>query len=221
MSSLEKLIIVGAGGLGSEVASVVKRVTSDAPRFELLGYCDDSAEKRGQKIEGFPVLGTAEQIDRELDSKPSFVCAIGNNRIRLEVVKRLLGLGWKGATIVDPSVYCAETVKIGPGSYVAPKSTLSPYVEIGSHVIVNFGASITHNVKLENYSQVAPGAGVMGFGTLKEGAFVAANGAVMPGVTIGAWATLGACSFAMHDVPDGATAVGVPARVVFRSGAKK
>ena len=220
MSGLEKLIIVGAGGLGSEVASVVKRMNSHAPTFDFLGFCDDSADKRGHQIEGVAVLGAADQIDRELNSKPSFICAIGNNRIRLDVVTRLLALGWKGASVVDPSVYCSESVIIGPGSYVAPQSTLSPYCEIGSHVIVNFGASITHNVKLEDYSQVAPGAGVMGFGALKEGAFVAANGVVMPGVTIGAWATLGACSFAMQDIPDGATAVGVPARVVFRSGAK-
>jgi acetyltransferase EpsM len=98
---------------------------------------------------------------------------------------------------------------------------LSPFVEIASHVIVNFNCSITHNVKLDDFSQVAPGGGVMGFGALKTGAFVASNGIVAPGVTIGRWATLGACSFAMRDLEDGVTAIGIPARVVFRSAEKK
>jgi sugar O-acyltransferase (sialic acid O-acetyltransferase NeuD family) len=214
---VQKLIIVGAGGLGSEVAAAVKCMNTRERALELLGFCDDDGSKKGSSVEGVPVLGIPEQVNGDLAIKPGFICAIGNNRIRQAIVRRLLDLAWNPVRVIDPSVISAESARIGPGSYVAAGSVLSPFVEIASHVIVNFNCSITHNVKLDDFSQVAPGGGVMGFGALKVGAFVASNGVVAPGVTIGQWATLGACSFAMRNVEDGATAVGVPARVVFRS----
>jgi len=216
VAGLEKLVIVGAGGLGAEVAAAVKNMNADQPTYELLGFCDDDSQKKGTTVDGIPVLGSPEEVERTLGNRLGYLCAIGSNRARMALVGRLSALGWEGSRVIDPSVVRAASARIGPGSYVAPGTVLSPFVEIGSHVIVNFNCSITHNVVLESHSQVAPGGRISGFGILRTGAFVASNGVVAPGVTVGRWATLGACSFAMKDVKDGVTAVGVPARVVFR-----
>jgi acetyltransferase-like isoleucine patch superfamily enzyme len=49
---------------------------------------------------------------------------------------------------------------------------------------------------------------------LREGAWIGANCVIMPGVTIGRQAVVGANSIVREDVPDRAVAVGAPARVV-------
>jgi sugar O-acyltransferase (sialic acid O-acetyltransferase NeuD family) len=220
MPELPKLIIVGAGGLGAEIAAAAKHANSRSPTFEILGFCDDSASKAGVMIDGLKVLGTAEEVDRTLSTKPRYICAIGNNRIRKEMAARMTALGWQPASVIDPSVVRAESATIGPGSYAAAGVVLSPFAQVGSHVVMNFGCSVTHNVQLEDFSQVAPGARISGFGVVQTGAFVASNAVVAPGVSVGAWATLAACSFALHDVPAGATVMGIPAQVVFRSTKK-
>jgi UDP-2-acetamido-3-amino-2,3-dideoxy-glucuronate N-acetyltransferase len=50
--------------------------------------------------------------------------------------------------------------------------------------------------------------------TLKTGASIGANATILPGVTVGEWAMVGAGSVVTKDVPDYAIVVGSPARVV-------
>lgn len=52
--------------------------------------------------------------------------------------------------------------------------------------------------------------------TIRQGAWIGQNVVVMPGVTIGVCALVGSNSVVSEDVPDGAIAVGAPARVVRR-----
>jgi acetyltransferase-like isoleucine patch superfamily enzyme len=49
---------------------------------------------------------------------------------------------------------------------------------------------------------------------IKDGAWLGTNVTVMPGVTIGRNAVIGANSVVNGDVPDFATAVGAPARIL-------
>lgn len=49
---------------------------------------------------------------------------------------------------------------------------------------------------------------------IKEGAWIGAGASVMPGVTIGRHAIIGAASVVTKDIPDYAVAVGNPARVI-------
>lgn len=50
--------------------------------------------------------------------------------------------------------------------------------------------------------------------TLKKGCSIGANATVLPGITVGEWAMVGAGSVVTKDVPDFAVVVGSPARVV-------
>ncbi len=48
---------------------------------------------------------------------------------------------------------------------------------------------------------------------IKKGAWIGAGAAILPGVTVGKYAVVGAASVVTHDVPDYAVVVGNPARV--------
>lgn len=51
-----------------------------------------------------------------------------------------------------------------------------------------------------------------------EGAFIGLNASIMPGVTIGKHAIVGLGAVVTHDVPDYATVVGIPAKIVKERG---
>ena len=216
MTQRRKLIVVGAGGFGQEVIWAARNFNAVHPTYDILGYCDDDPARKGQMIYGCPVLGTPEDVDAALSDKPCFVCAIGSNAERSQVVQRVLSLGWIPITIIDPSVIVAEGVVVGDGTYVGAGSILSPYARVGNHVIINHNCSIGHDSVLGDFVQVSPGGRVSGGSVLKEGANLSSNAVVAPGKTVGRYATLGACSFALTDIPDGATAIGIPARVTMR-----
>lgn len=59
--------------------------------------------------------------------------------------------------------------------------------------------------------------------TIKKGAYIGMRANVISGkngVTIGEKAIVGACTLVNKDVPDGATAVGVPCRIINKGGEK-
>jgi serine O-acetyltransferase len=93
-------------------------------------------------------------------------------------------------------------VPIGPGLYIAhPAGTVIMARRIGAN------SSFIHAVTLgmrETHE----------FPVLGDGVMVGAGARVLGGITLGDGCTVGANAVVITDVPDGATAVGVPARVL-------
>lgn len=216
MAKLLNLVVIGAGGFGPEIVWAAENTNSRSEAFKILGFCDDNPEKKGQQLYGYPVLGTPEEAAAKFAEKPCFLCAIGNNDNRAKAVKRALALGWTPVSVVDPSVVVSKTVKIGNGTYVGAGSILSPQAQLGDYVVVNHHCSIGHDSRLADFVQISPGARVSGGCILEIGATLGSNAALAPKVKVGAHAMVGACSFAVQDVPAGATVIGNPARVLMR-----
>jgi exopolysaccharide biosynthesis polyprenyl glycosylphosphotransferase len=57
---LRRMVIVGAGRAGSSLAKVIHELWP--PPFYVVGMVDDDPKKVGQEIEGFPVLGTSNDL---------------------------------------------------------------------------------------------------------------------------------------------------------------
>lgn len=213
----QKLIIVGCGGFGKEVLLRALEVNALEARFSVLGYCDDNPHKKGQLISGYPVLGSPEEVDADMPDKPAFICSIGTNEVRARVVQRVLGLGWIPVSIIHPSVIIDPEVEIGLGTYIGPKAIVCPNAKVGNHVLINIDVTIGHDAIIGDFAQVSPGGRVSGASVLKEGAMMGSNAVIFQKKTIGRYATLGACSFGMRNVPDGTTALGIPARVALQN----
>lgn len=89
-------------------------------------------------------------------------------------------------------------------------------VEIGSGTLVGESTLITsaNHASEGDRTDVAP----MGAIRIGDGVFIGQGCVVFGGVTIGDGATIGAGSVVLRDVPAGASAMGVPARVVRAPG---
>lgn len=208
---MKKLIIIGAGGAGHEVLFVARRMGG----WEIVAFADDALHLIGTNIDGIPVFGSIEKV-AESHYQPGvfFHCSIGNNSVRQKKVEHFESKGFLPATLIDPSAIVADHASIGAGSYIGAYVFVGPHAEVKRHVIANVGASIGHHTVTENYAQVCPGARLTGFGRLGEGALIGSNAVVVPGISVGDWAVLGAVSFASRDIPARVSAIGVPARVV-------
>jgi acetyltransferase EpsM len=119
-------------------------------------------------------------------------------------------------SLIDPSAIVAPSATVGPGTYIGPLTIVAPHAQVGRHVLINTQVSIGHHAVIADFAQLCPGSRPSGLCQIGEGAFMGSNAAAAPKVRIGAWATLGAASFALKDVPDATTAIGNPARVVLR-----
>lgn len=218
----KKLIIVGAGGFGSEAAWVAESMNEKSPAskpWQILGYADDDPAKVGSRLYGYPVLGSASEVAAKWrGEKIWFYCAIGCNETRGKTAAALARLGWQAATLIHPSVICANDVEIGAGSYVGAYSILNPKAVIGRHVLINQRVAVGHDAVLGDFSQACPGAQLNGNVQIGRGAFIGSNASIHQGKRVGEWATVGANSQVIMAVKDRQTVCGVPARVLMSKG---
>ncbi len=210
---MQKLIIIGAGGHGKEVAWGVAAMNAVAPRYELVGFCDDTVAP-GVRVGGVAVLGAIEAVAERVGGGVAYICAVGKNRVRPGLVARAEACGWTPRSVIHPTAVVAPDAEIGAGTFLAPGTYVGPGARVGRHVIVNFHASVGHDAELGEHVQLCPGVRVSGAVKLGDEAFLGSNAAVAPGVVIGARSKLAACSFAAAGVPENALAMGVPARIL-------
>ncbi len=138
---------------------------------------------------------------------------------------------WHEAQVREDAVVGADCV-LGKGAYV------DRGVVVGDRVKIQNYASLFHGVTIEDNVYVGPQAVFANDrypratnvdGALKadgdwqiepvlvrEGASIGAGAVVLPGVTIGCWAMVGAGAVVTHDVPDHTLVVGNPAHVAGR-----
>jgi sugar O-acyltransferase (sialic acid O-acetyltransferase NeuD family) len=182
-------IIVGAGGHGKSIASVAMTMG-----FQIDGFVDDNPALSGATICGVPVLGATTLIGERPEWE--LLAGIGSNRVRQLLARRHAHARWIGLEYakVHRSVYAT----------VAETAVIFPFAVVGADVTVgHFG----------DYAQLAPGVQVAGGSRIGEGAMIGIGAVLCPEVSVGAWATVAAGAVVTRDVPPGALAMGVPARV--------
>lgn len=209
---MQSLVVLGAGGFAREVAWLVGSLNDVAPTWELLGFLDDAVERHGQVLNGTPVLGGIEWLADH--SEVYAVCAVGNPRVRKQLVERAARFGTRFATLIDPSVRHSRFVEIGEGSILCAGTILTTNIQIGRHVIFNLDCTVGHDAVIGDFCTVLPSVNVSGNVTIGEGCNVGTGAAIINDVAVGAWTVLGAGAVAVRDLPAGCTAVGVPARVI-------
>jgi sugar O-acyltransferase (sialic acid O-acetyltransferase NeuD family) len=147
-------------------------------------------------------------------SQIGFVIAIGNphGRARIRLHERFVADGIAPVTLIHHTAFIDEDVEIGVGTQVMAGAVICTEARIGRQCIINTRASVDHESVLDDGCEVAPGATLCGIVRMKTGAWVCAGATVLPRKTIGADAIVGAGAVVVHDVPDGTTVIGVPAR---------
>lgn len=126
------------------------------------------------------------------------------------------------------NVLVREDVEIGEGSLVGTNSVIDGRCSIGRGVSIQTGAYISACSKIEDRSFLGPycillndkyaakkKAKLVG-PTIKKGASIGGNAAIMAGVTVGEHSLVGASAVVTKDVPSRSIYVGVPAKLLKR-----
>jgi sugar O-acyltransferase (sialic acid O-acetyltransferase NeuD family) len=213
MKGIVPLVIVGAGGHGREVFSVVSALNAKGVVVDVLGFLDDGKPNPALIARlGVPFLGGTDLIDR---LEAFYVVGIGASGTRREVDTRLRAAGGKSCVaLVHPAANIGPDVDLAEGCVVFAGVTITTNVRIGRHSHFNLGATISHDVRIGNFVTIAPLSSVSGNVTICDEVDFGTGARVLPGVNVGAGATLAAGAVVTRDVDAGSTVVGVPARVL-------
>lgn len=129
----KRLIILGSGGYGRTVYDIA----------EQLGYSiivlDDADEEH-------PLASFSRYIDDDTD----FIPAFGNNEFRLQWMKRIEEAGGKLAILIHPTAYVSPKAQISDGCVILPEAIVNTGSQVGKGCIINLGATIDHDVVIED-----------------------------------------------------------------------
>jgi sugar O-acyltransferase (sialic acid O-acetyltransferase NeuD family) len=205
------LLVVGAGGHGGVVADLAHA----AGGWSEIAFLDDAP--RAALVQGlWPVLGPTALAATLAGRFGAAAVAIGVADARLAFLDRLAAAGYSLPVLRHPFSAVGIAVSLGEGTVVLAGAVVNAGARLGRGCIVNTGATVDHDCILGDGVHVCPGAHLAGQVTVGRGAWLGIGCCVREGVRIGAGVTVGAGAAVVSDLPDGLTAVGVPARGIPR-----
>lgn len=207
---MKDIVIYGAGGLGKEIASLIRNINAITPTWNLIGFLDDNTDKLTWV--GQTILGNHKYLDNRPET--AVVIAIGSPETKKEIATKLTGHYFP--TLVHPLAVLMDenSITIGSGCIITAGAILTSDIKIGEFTLINLNSTIGHDVSIGNYTSIMCGVNIAGNVMIGEEVFIGSGANIINNISIGDHAKVGAGSVVNKNVVPNKTVVGVPARPI-------
>lgn len=204
----QNLVIIGAGGLGLEVAGYAEDIAAAHGHLTIRGFLDDT-KPAGTMHAGHKVLGTIDSYVPE--DGDVCIIAMGEPDHRRTVTQRLLRRGAQFTNLLHPLAYISRTAQLGEGCIVSPHATVAAEARLGQQVFINVGAVVGHQANVGDYSSLSPSTLLLGHASVGEQVFMGSLSVVTVAQKVGNNCRVSAGSVIYNDIPAHARVLGNPA----------
>lgn len=208
--SKRDIVIVGTGGMAREVRWVIEDINSIEDKWNILGWV--SKEEPGSIVAGLPVLGDDDWLlayEKQID----VVLSVGSGSLRKKIASYLKQNDKISfPTIIARSAEVSNYVVMGKGAIIMNKSLLTVDIEVGDFFLCNYGCTVGHDCRFDDYVTLNPGASISGGVYIGEGSTVGVGASIIQYVSIGKNSFIGAGAVVIKNIGDDCTAVGIPAK---------
>ncbi len=202
-----KLVLVGGGGHCKSVMDSAKSTN----KYECIVTTDNTVSEC--KFINLNVVGNDDILIKLFDEGYCLgivtVGSIESTALRRELANKLIEIGFKLETIIDPSATVSNYSKIGNGCFIGKKAIVNADSKIGDNVIINSGAVIEHDCIIGDFSHISVNSVICGGVLIGNDTFIGANSTIIQSVRIGSKCVIGAGSLILKDVPNGMKVYGV------------
>lgn len=208
-----KSVIIGAGTYGEVYLAYLQEAG-----VEIVGFLDDDPRYINQKVCGIPVLGELDFLAclKDKYDVEAVYCPLGNNKLRVEILKCALSLGYEVPNFIHSTVVLSPNVKIGDkGIYILPKTVIMPWCNIHDFVMMSVNSVVSHHTILEEGVFLSFGVNFGASIIAHKYAYIGISATIMTGVhELGENCLIGAGAVVIKDVPTNAVMAGIPAKVL-------
>ena len=196
-----KNYLFGASGHAKVVLDILFSI-----HIKVEAFIDDNPKVA--KLLNIPVINT---VDFVYNNETQFIVTIGDNVIRKKIVEN-------NNFAFFNAIHSQATVSIfsliDEGTVIMPQAIVNAGAKIGKHCIINSRSVVEHDCILGDYVHISPNTSLAGSVSVGEGTQIGIGASVIQGIKIGKWATIGAGSVVIENVPDYAVVVGNPGKII-------
>ena len=205
-SNKNKIIILGAGDLGLQMAHFITHYSND----EIVGWLDDSKEK-GAMFYDKPILGGFAEL-ANLNNYDAVCLGIGYKHLTFKnkLLKELESKKIKLYTFIHPTAYIDCSSKIEDGVFIYPKANIDQRVILRAGTIINNSAVVSHDSLIDRCTFIAPGVNIAGNVQIGESCFLGIGSTIIENIKIAKGVNLGAKTLICRDILEQGTYVGGP-----------
>ncbi|NMH25342.1 acetyltransferase [Flavobacterium solisilvae] len=209
----KNIVIIGAGGFGREVKTIIDAINREKETYVFLGYYDDGIEK-GTKINNFSVLGNLSDLNA-INEKVSVLIGIGDPITKSKIISFLSNDNLDFPTLIHPSVQISDDdVTISNGCIICAGTIITCNIRIGSFVTLNLMCTVGHDTIIDDFSSFMPSVNISGEVHIYEKVYVGTGAKIINQLTIGTSTIVGAGAVVSKSLPEYCTAVGIPAKPI-------
>jgi len=201
---MEKLIIIGTGGLARELTCWCQG------HFQVVGYSSLDAGEHAAFRLSCPLY--PDEITPGLVGTDKALIAISSPVLKERLCNRLAQAGFVFPTFVHPSALVADSALLGEGVVVAPNCVLGSNVRVGRSAYLNFAVGLGHDADIGDFVQINPGVQVGGWVKIGKGTLIGSNASLIERLTVGEHVTIASGAACFGSIRDSATVMGNPAR---------
>lgn len=210
----KKTCVIGAGGLGRELASWLSLDKQFFNEFELIGFLDDNMKA----LDGFQTK--LEIIDKitvdTLNSSKNVILAVADIAYKKIIIQEIIAKSKvKLLSYKFHNVIVGLYTNIGKGVVLSPSVIVSCNVEIGDGVFINIGSQIGHDVHIGNYVSIMANVDIGGGAIIEDEVFIGSGSVILPGVTVCKGSRIGAGSVVLKNIKKVGTYFGNPVKKIF------
>ena len=174
----KNIAIIGAGGHGKVVGEIAL-----LNQYKVINFFDD----KENEIKKFPftISGSLDDLKNHLKDYDAYFVAIGENRIRSNIIEWLKKKKLNIVSLVHPRTIISQFSSLGIGTCVMANAVINAGSIIKEGVIINTSASVDHDCLIEDFAHVSPNCSISGSVRIGKFTHLGTGTSVYPGINIG------------------------------------
>lgn len=168
-----QILLIGGGGHCRSCIDIIEQQN----QFTIAGIID-LPEKQRQKILGYPVIGTDDDLPHLAAEYKHFLITLGQVKtpdMRIALFDKIKSLGGTFPVIVSPLAYVSKHATVDEGTIVMHKALVNVGATIGKNCIINTKSLVEHDAIIEDHCHISTGAIVNGGAKIANGTFVGSS----------------------------------------------
>jgi sugar O-acyltransferase (sialic acid O-acetyltransferase NeuD family) len=209
---MKDIAIYGAGGLGREIACLIRHINGNNPSWNFTGFFDDGKVK-GSSNEYGMILGGMDDLNA-FPTPLDIIMAIGSPRTVRRLTEKIINPNIDFPNLISPDIIFLdkESITLGKGNIFCSRCFISIAAKIGDFNLFNGYITLGHDVTIGNYNAFMPAVRISGEVSIGNENFFGVSSVVLQRISIGENTVVGANSLIISNTNDDATYVGNPAK---------